>query len=256
MPIIESIDVCAAAVPLDKVTSFSNRSVSTRHYGLVKVRSAEGVEGIGFCYVGSAGAGLFPEAVELLSRVVIGEDPYRVEGLWQQMYQEALLQGRAGTVLRALSAIDNALWDRNARAAGLPLYKYLGSAVNDRVPAYASGGYFLDGKTPADLALLPAIASRDDTEWLFHDANGTSVTVPLAPRMRSPNASLRLQAAVAGLGVARITATYCEAAVAAGRLVRLLPAFDCDPLRMYALLPGRQRLPARVRVFLQALAPR
>lgn len=111
-------------------------------------------------------------------------------------------------------------------------------------------------KTPAGLALLPAIASRDDTEWLFHDANGTSVTVPLAPRMRSPNASLRLQAAVAGLGVARITATYCEAAVAAGRLVRLLPGFDCDPLRMYALLPGRQRLPARVRVFLQALAPR
>ena len=74
--------------------------------------------------------------------------------------------------------------------------------------------------------------------------------------MRSPNASLRLQAAVAGLGVARITATYCDAAVAAGRLVRLLPGFACDPLRMYALLPGRHRLPARVRMFLQALAPR
>ncbi len=111
-------------------------------------------------------------------------------------------------------------------------------------------------KTPTDLALLPAIASRDDAEWLFHDGQGTSITVPLAPRMRSPNAALRLQAALAGLGVARITATYCDAAVAAGRLVRLLPDFDCDPLRMYALLPGRQRLPARVRVFLQALAPR
>jgi DNA-binding transcriptional LysR family regulator len=111
-------------------------------------------------------------------------------------------------------------------------------------------------KTPADLALLPMIASRDDAEWLFHDAHGTSITVSVAPRMRSPNASLRLQAAIAGLGVARITATFCDATVAAGRLVRLLPGFDCDPLRMYALLPGRQRLPARVRVFLQALAPR
>jgi len=66
VPIIESIDVCAAAVPLDKVTSFSNRTVSTRHYGLVKVRSTDGVEGIGFCYVGSAGGAIFEAAVQSL----------------------------------------------------------------------------------------------------------------------------------------------------------------------------------------------
>lgn len=111
-------------------------------------------------------------------------------------------------------------------------------------------------QSPADLALMPAIAARDDTEWLFHDAGGTSISVALAPRMRSPNAALRLQAALAGIGYARITATYCDAAVAAGKLVRLLPEFACEPLRMYALLPGRERLPARVHVFLQALAPR
>ena len=108
--------------------------------------------------------------------------------------------------------------------------------------------------SPADLALLPTIASRDDTEWLFHDAAGVTASVPLNPRMRSPNAALRLQAALAGLGVARITATFCEAAVREGTLLRVLPEFSCDPLRMYALLPGRQRLPARVRVFLQTLA--
>ena len=34
MPVIQSIDICAACVPLDKVTSFSNRTVSARHYGL------------------------------------------------------------------------------------------------------------------------------------------------------------------------------------------------------------------------------
>ena len=108
--------------------------------------------------------------------------------------------------------------------------------------------------SPADLALLPTIASRDDAEWLFHDAAGVTASVPLNPRMRSPNAALRLQAALAGLGVARITSTFCEAAVIEGRLLRVLPEFSCDPLRMYALLPGRQRLPARVRVFLQTLA--
>ena len=105
MPKIQSIDVCAVRVPLDKVTSFSNRTVTDRHYGLVKVRSDDGVEGIGFCYVGSAAGELFTVAVrDLLGPVLIGRDSYAVEGLWKAMYQESLLQGRAGTVMRAISA--------------------------------------------------------------------------------------------------------------------------------------------------------
>jgi L-alanine-DL-glutamate epimerase-like enolase superfamily enzyme len=139
-------------VPLDRATSLSSRLVNERHYGVVEVTGDDGHNGIGFCYVGSAGGRLFFEAVEgLLAPILIDQDPYRVEGLWMQMYQEALLQGRAGIVLRAISALDIALWDRNARAAGLPLYKFLG-AVTDRVPAYASGGYYLAGKTPDHLA--------------------------------------------------------------------------------------------------------
>jgi L-alanine-DL-glutamate epimerase-like enolase superfamily enzyme len=152
MPIIESISVCAAAVPLDRVTSFSTRTVSTRHYGLVKVRSADGVEGIGFCYVGSAAGEMLTVAVEqLLAPVLIGKDSYAVEGLWQAMYDEALLQGRAGVVMRALSILDIALWDLNARTHGVALHKYLGAYELDSVPAYASGGYYLDGKTPEKL---------------------------------------------------------------------------------------------------------
>src|SRR6185312_11506147 len=84
----------------------------------------------------------------LLAKKLIGEDAHRVEGLWEAMYQEGLLTGRLGAVLRAISALDIALWDRNARAAGLPLFKYLGAARTDAVPAYASGGYYLAGKTP------------------------------------------------------------------------------------------------------------
>lgn len=149
MPRIESVSVCAASVPLDRVTSFATRTVSTRHYGLVKVRSTDGVEGIGFCYVGSAAGELFTVAVEqLLGPVLIGEDSYAVEGLWQKMYQESLLQGRAGTVMRALSALDTALWDLNARTQQLPLHKLLGAVHLESVPAYASGGYYLEGKTP------------------------------------------------------------------------------------------------------------
>lgn len=152
MPKIQSVSVCVARVPLDNVTSFATRTVSARDYCLVKVRSTAGVEGIGFCYVGSAGGNIAKVAVEeLLAKKLIGEESLRVEGLWQDMYSESLLQGRAGAVMRGISILDTALWDLNARSARLPLYQYLGSVVKDRVPAYASGGYYLPGKTPKKL---------------------------------------------------------------------------------------------------------
>ena len=150
---ITKLEARAVTVPLTSPTSLSSRLVTERHYGLVTVETDAGARGIGFCYVGNRGGRLFTVAVnELLAATVLGRDPAEVEALWAEMYQEALLQGRAGTVMRAISAIDTALWDVNARAAGLPLYRYLGAARPGRVPAYASGGYYLEGKTPAMLA--------------------------------------------------------------------------------------------------------
>jgi L-alanine-DL-glutamate epimerase-like enolase superfamily enzyme len=149
MPKIQSISVCIARVALDTVTSFATRTVSARDYCLVKVRSTQGVEGVGFCYVGSTAGNIARVAVEeLLAKKLIGQESLRVEGLWQDMYSDSLLQGRAGSVMRGISILDTALWDLNARSAKLPLHLYLGANVTDRVPAYASGGYYLAGKSP------------------------------------------------------------------------------------------------------------
>ena len=127
MPVIESIQVASVAVPLDKVTSFSTRTVSERHYCLVKVRSKDGIEGIGFCYVGSAGGDIAKVAVEqLLAPKLIGQNSHRSEGLWMEMYNESILQGRTGAVMRGISILDTALWDLNARSVNLPLHQYLG----------------------------------------------------------------------------------------------------------------------------------
>jgi L-alanine-DL-glutamate epimerase-like enolase superfamily enzyme len=146
---IRSVLACRTSVPLDNPTSFSTRNVTAREYTLVRILSEDGVEGIGFCYAGSASGDIVTTAVrELLAPLLVGQDPYRTEGLWQEMYQEALLHGRTGSVMRAISALDIALWDRNARAANLPLHKYLGAFYKDTVPAYASGGYYLEGKSP------------------------------------------------------------------------------------------------------------
>ena len=191
MPKIQSIEVCALAVPLDKVTSFSNRTVTARHYGLVKVRSSDGVEGIGFCYVGSAAGKLFHVAVEeLFARVLIGQDSSAVEGLWTSMYQEALLQGRMGTVMRALSALDTALWDLNARSAKLPLHKFLGAVALDSVPAYASGGYYLEGKTEQGLAL----------EMAGYAAQGFGAVKMKTGRLSPKGEEIRIRAAREAIG--------------------------------------------------------
>ena len=149
---ILSVSVCSARVPLDTPTSFATRTVKAREYCLTKLHSTDGVEGIGFCYAGSSAGNLARVAVaELLGPLLIGEESTRVEGLWEKMYREGLLQGRAGSVMRALSALDIALWDMNSRAVEMPLYKYLGHWAKVRVPAFAGGGYYLDGKTPHKL---------------------------------------------------------------------------------------------------------
>lgn len=150
---ITSIRARGIKIPLSAPTFLSSRQVYDRHYGVLEITGDDGQTGIGFCYVGSSGSALFPKVVqELFVGMLLGQDAHRTEGLWEEMAQESLLQGRTGITMRVISAIDTALWDRNARASGLPLYKYLGASASGNVPAYASGGYYLEGKTPDLLA--------------------------------------------------------------------------------------------------------
>lgn len=143
MAAITSVVCALTDCPLETAAVFATRRVASRQYLLVRVQADDGHEGIGAAYCGDRGGEIAVAAVEhVLAAKLIGQDPYAVEALWQAMVQESLLQGRAGSVMRALSALDIALWDRNARAAGLPLWKFLGAFHQDSVPAYASGGYY------------------------------------------------------------------------------------------------------------------
>lgn len=150
---IESVVARTVAVPLDRPTAFSTREVTHRHYTLVRVQDAQGRSGIGFCYAGNTAGTVVTEAVrQLLRPLAVGSDTLAVRGTWEKMYRNGLLHGRAGSAMRAQSAIDIAIWDYNARAADLPLWSYLGAVTTTDVPAYASGGYYLEGKGPGDLA--------------------------------------------------------------------------------------------------------
>ncbi len=153
MSTIERVEARTIRIPLAAPVAFSTRKVEARHYTLVRITCGDGTSGIGFCHGGTRYGGLASDAVrELLRPLLIGEDAHRTEGLWQELYQDSLLNGRAGAVMRGLSAVDIALWDRNARAAGLPLWRYLGGFRKETVPAYASGGYYLGGRAdPEDV---------------------------------------------------------------------------------------------------------
>jgi L-alanine-DL-glutamate epimerase-like enolase superfamily enzyme len=141
---IRTVRARALAIPLARATSMSTRTVHAREYVLVWVDAADGASGAGYTYVGTTGGALVRDAVnDVLRRLLVGQDEADIEGLWARMYQEVLLAGRRGALLRAMSAVDIALWDLAARRANVPLARLLGG-WQESVPAYASGGYYRD----------------------------------------------------------------------------------------------------------------
>ncbi|EYT51662.1 mandelate racemase [Leucobacter sp. UCD-THU] len=156
---IVSVSARDVGVPLKTPTRISTREILARHYLLINVETDEGVEGIGYAYSGTVGGEAFVKVVEdLIAPLIIGADAHDVTGIWARVYQEGLLAGRRGLLIRALSAVDIALWDAKAKSAGLPLAAYLGGDVTAPVPAYASGGYYLAGEAE------PARAVREEME--------------------------------------------------------------------------------------------
>jgi DNA-binding transcriptional LysR family regulator len=110
-------------------------------------------------------------------------------------------------------------------------------------------------KAPQHLNKFPVIATSAGADWSYVSANGARRSILLhTPRMRTSNAGVRLQAAIAGLGVVRITRSYCDAAVSEGLLINILADYDWSPIHVYALFPTRRLVPSKVRVFLDGLA--
>ena len=73
-----------------------------------------------------------------LKHVLIGQDPFDVEMLWQRMYEASIYYGRRGAAIHAISGVDIALWDIIGKATGRPVAQMLGGAYRDRVRVYAS----------------------------------------------------------------------------------------------------------------------
>jgi L-alanine-DL-glutamate epimerase-like enolase superfamily enzyme len=74
-------------------------------------------------------------AVDHLKPLLIGQDPSRIEHLWQVMARGGFFPANR-VIMSAISAIDIALWDIQGKALGVPVYKLLGGLVRDKVVCY------------------------------------------------------------------------------------------------------------------------
>jgi galactonate dehydratase len=145
--------------------------VGSRNWLFVVVDTDEGVSGVG--------EGSLPghplsvaAAVEEYCEYVVGEDPARIQHLWQVMYRQPFFRGGA-IAFSALSGIEQALWDIKGKVASLPVYELLGGRCHDRIKLYANGPSGVSAEEVADSA-------RSLVEDGFN-AMKTGLDVPVLP---------------------------------------------------------------------------
>lgn len=130
-----------------------NDSMGTfRFHGwtIVEVHTDAGIIGLGNVALAPAVAKLIID--RYLTPLVIGQDPFDYEYLWQRMYRATLAWGRKGIGMAAISAIDIALWDIMGKATDKPVFKLLGGRTKEKIPCYASKLYRSDLKAMQDEA--------------------------------------------------------------------------------------------------------
>ena len=134
-----------------KITDIKTFNVFTyrTNFVFVKLETDEGISGIGegtLEYKENALLG----AIEDIKRVLIGQDPREVERISHELYRDSYW--RVGPVLQsAVSAVNMAMWDIKAKAAGVPVYEMLGGKVRDGVRMYANA-WFAGAKTADEFA--------------------------------------------------------------------------------------------------------
>src|SRR2546421_9036185 len=147
---ITEVEALAISIPLRSAVSDAVRLITHRDHLIVRISTEDGLSGEGFT-LGYDGSKAMVSMVETIFRPILeGSDAFESERLWAEMYRQSIQAGRRGAALRAISAIDIALWDLRGKVARLPVMHLLGVHAT-RLRCYATGGYYRDGQTLEEL---------------------------------------------------------------------------------------------------------
>jgi L-rhamnonate dehydratase len=111
---------------------------------IVKVHTDEGITGLGevdSAPLAARGIINGPYSHSLccgLRELLIGEDPFETEYLWQKMWRSNAYVGHSGVLIHAISGIDIALWDIKGKKLRMPVWKLLGGGFHKKLRCYAS----------------------------------------------------------------------------------------------------------------------
>lgn len=127
-----------------KITKLSTYRVAPR-WLFLKVETDEGITGWGEPVI-EGRARTVEAAVHEFADTLVGQDPRRINDLWQTMYRSHFYRGGA-ILMSAIAGIDQALWDIKGKALGVPVYELLGGRVRDRMKVYS----WVGGDRPVDI---------------------------------------------------------------------------------------------------------
>ncbi|MDU4129194.1 MULTISPECIES: galactonate dehydratase [Pantoea] len=127
-----------------KITKLTTYRLPPR-WMFLKIETDEGVCGWGEPVI-EGRARSVEAAVHELGDALIGQDPARINDLWQVMYRGGFYRG-GPILMSAIAGIDQALWDIKGKTLGVPVWQLLGGLVRDRMKAYS----WVGGDRPADV---------------------------------------------------------------------------------------------------------
>ena len=127
-----------------KITKITTYRIPPR-WMLVKIETDAGIVGWGEPVI-EGRARTVEAAVHEMGPYLIGQDPARINDLWQAMYRGGFYRGGA-ILMSAIAGIDQALWDIKGKVLGVPVYELLGGLVRDRMKMYS----WVGGDRPSDV---------------------------------------------------------------------------------------------------------
>lgn len=127
-----------------KITKLTTYRLPPR-WMFLKIETDEGITGWGEPVI-EGRARSVEAAVHEFSDYLVGQDPSRINDLWQVMYRGGFYRG-GPILMSAIAGIDQALWDIKGKLLGVPVWQLLGGLVRDRIKAYS----WVGGDRPTDV---------------------------------------------------------------------------------------------------------